>query len=70
MTIDRFGIGQMLKQADKQRNISIRLDRQMQIGAIGRHRPARIDQYDFHFRPFLFSADNALIDNGVTPGEV
>src|ERR1700722_7993208 len=42
----------------------------MKIGDVDCHRPARIDEYDPHFRPLLPHRSDSLIKHRVAPGEI
>lgn len=60
----------MRQQAGKQRHISIRADGEVHIGNIGAHRPARIDDNDFHFRPRGLCRRKPLVKHRMAPGEI
>ena len=65
----RFRRG-MAEQAGEQRDVAVRRDRQMQVGDVGGHRPARIDQHDLHPGPLLLGRGDPLVEHRVAPGEV
>ena len=60
----------MLEQSGEQCDVAIGPDRQMQVGDVRRHRAARIDEHDLHLGPLVFGGGDALIENGMAPGEV
>ena len=60
--VDGGCAGEMGEQADEQRHVAIRADRQMQVGDIGGHRPARIDDDDLHAGPGRLGGCEPLVD--------
>ena len=68
--VDRSGAGEVGQQAHEQRHVAIRPDRQVQVGDIGRHRAARIDDDDLHAGPGGLGGGEALVDDRMAPGEV
>ena len=43
---------------------------QMQVGDVGGHGAARVDQHDLHLRPLLLRRRDALVEHRMAPGEV
>ena len=69
--IVEFAVLRKIRQkAEEQRNVTVWLDRQMQVGNVRRHGPARVDQHDFHFWAQLFGCGDALIEHRMAPGEI
>ena len=62
--------GEECEQAEEQRDVAVRLDGQMQVGDVGGHGAARIDQHDPHLRPLLLGRGDALVEHRMAPGEV
>jgi IMP dehydrogenase/GMP reductase len=74
VTVDIGAVAQahsveMIKQAQKKRDVGIGSDRQMQIGGFRRHGTARIDDHDLGAAP-LARGKEALEQDGVAPRHV
>ena len=70
VAVDRTGFHQMGEQAVKQREVTIRLQRQMHVCDVAGRRAARIDDHDLHLRPGLPRRHDALVDDRVAPGQI
>ena len=68
--VERVVPAEIGEQAGEQRDVAIRRDRQMQVGDIGGHGAARIDQHDLHLRPLFPGRRDALVEHRMAPGEV
>jgi hypothetical protein len=68
--IDRVVCHQMRKKADEEGHVRVGANGQMQVGEIGRHRAARIDDDHLHSRPPGLGRRQPLIKHGMAPGEV
>src|SRR5580692_3028831 len=70
IVVDCLVVREPGEQTGKQSAVAVGADRQMKIGDVDCHRPARIDEYDAHFRPLLPRRSDSLIKHGVAPGEI
>jgi len=68
--IERVVVGEPRQQAAEKRNIAIGPHGKVHVGNVGGHGSARIDEHDLHVRAPLLCCGDALVKNGMAPGEV